>query len=72
MGAKVIIWMFGCFGIPAYIFAWLLKIGIFTISDPKEFILYTILVLFSTARLIVYCVESYQRIKFRQRKLKGK
>jgi hypothetical protein len=72
MSTKLLIWLFYGVGLPSYIGSCLAIFGWINISDAKSFILFLLGVLFMTARLIVYCVESYQKFKFRQKKLREK
>lgn len=72
MSTKILIWLYLGVGLPSYITSCLAVFGWINISDAKSFILFALGTLFMTARLIVYCVESYQKYKYRQKKLKEK
>lgn len=72
MSTKLIIWLYYGIGLPSYTVSCAIVFGWINISDAKSFILFALGTLFMTARLIVYCVENYQRYKFRQKKLREK
>lgn len=72
MATKILIWLFYGVGLPSYISSCAVVFGFINISDAKAFILFVLGTLFMTARLIVYCVENYQKYKFRQKKLNEK
>lgn len=71
MGTKMIIWLFWGIGLPAYVITLVNIMGFVSFSDAKAFILFAIGVLFSVARLAVYCVENYQKYLYRRKKLRN-
>lgn len=71
MYTKVIVWMFLGVGLPSYLLSWLDVLGWIDITGAKAFILFTLAVLTFVSRLVVYCVENYQKYVFRKRKLKN-
>lgn len=67
MTTKIVIQLFNWIGIPAYLISLLNVLGFRTFDEGKQFILFMLAALFGTARLIVYCVENYQRLKYRSK-----
>lgn len=67
MSTKLLIHLFNWIGIPAYLLSLLNVLGFTSFDNAKQFILFLLAVLFGVARLVVYCVENYQRLKYRSR-----
>lgn len=70
--AKALIWVLNFIGFPTAVLGWLLNIMPDTKNTVMAWVIGTIGALFLAARLVVYCITSYQNIKIRNYEIKMK
>ena len=70
--AKALIWVLNYIGVPVAILGWLLNIMPSTMNSWTASVLGVIGIFFAIAKVVVFCVTSYQNIKMRQLQLKSK
>lgn len=70
--AKALIWVLNYIGIPTAIVGWLLNVLPVTAGGWPAAVIGFIGIFFALAKLVVYCITSYQNIKMRQMQLKAK